>query len=159
MNTALRHGAGWLLAVAFAAAGLPALAQQGSPEDRARVLAQLDDAAAVVQAARAAAAASQARLAPARENLEAADRARLEAERQLKASEAGAARGRLTRDQVNADRALAEKASAAVAAVRGELAAVESELAANQAKLATANAAVEAASAAATAWLGETEAR
>ena len=152
-----RRPSAWLLAFALAAA-LPASAQQGTPEERAKVVAELQTAMAAVQAASAALEGSQAKLVAARGNLEAADTARLEAEQRLKASETGAARGRLTREQVDADRALADRASAAVASVRAEIAAVEAEIAGNQAKLSAANAAVEAASASAAAYLGETPA-
>ena len=157
-TTFLRRPSAWLLAVALGVSSFSALAQQGTPEERAKVLAQLNAAVAAVQAAGTALESSQRKLATARAHLEAADTARLDAERQLKTSEAGAARGRLTRAQVDADRALADKAAEAVQAVRSELAAVEAELASNQARLTAANAAVEAASASAAAYLGDTPA-
>ena len=153
----IRRPTAWLLAMALAAA-MPASAQQGTPEERAKVVAELQAALSAVQAASTALESSQAKLVAARANLEAADTARLDAEQRLKASETGAARGRLTREQVDADRALADKASGAVAAVRAEIAAVEAELAGNQAKLAAASTAVEAASASAAAYFGDTPA-
>ena len=81
-----RRPSAWLLALALALAAMPASAQQGTPEERAKVVAELQAAMSAVQAASTALESSQAKLVAARTNLEAADAARLDAEQRLKAS-------------------------------------------------------------------------
>ena len=156
--TSLRHPATWLMALALGAAAGPALSQEGTPEQRAQVQAQLQTALSAVQEARTSLDSAQAKLATARTNLDLADQARVEAEKQLAGTEAQAARGRVTRAQVDADRDAADRATLAVTAVREEINAAEAELADSQVKLMTAKTAVDTAAASAAAFLGDTPA-
>jgi len=151
----LRHPATWLLAIALRAASATALAQEGTPGQRAQVQAQLDAAVSAVQAARTSLDSGQAKLVAARVSLESADTARVAADRQLARTEAAAARGRVTRRQVEADRALADTAATAVTDARTGIAAAEAELAHSQVKLMAAKTAVDTAAASAGAFLGD----
>ena len=140
--TSLRHPATWLMALALAGAAAPAVAQEGTPEQRAQVQAQLQAAMAAVQEARTSLDSAQAKLAAARTNLDLADEARVKAEKQLAGTEAQAARGRVTRAQVDADRDAADIATLGVTASREEINAAEAELTDSQAKLMAAKTAV-----------------
>lgn len=150
-----RHTAAWLLATALLAAGAPALAATGSPEELAKVQAQLQEAMTALDAASAALANSEAKLAAARANLDKADAGRIAADEQLTRTEAQAAGGRVTRRQVDADRALVSSAADAVSAVRIEIDQAQGDIAASQSRLLAAKAVVDTAAASAAAYLGD----
>lgn len=140
-----------ILALALAVGAVPAFAQDAG---LAEAQAQLKVAATAVDAAVAEVQARQSQLEAAREALSEAERARDQAEDRLARTEAQAARGRITRRQVDADRALADKAVEAVAEARLQIQALESDMNAGQATLLAAKSAVDAARESVVAALG-----
>ena len=125
---------GWGLAVAFALA-VPVWAQDGG--DRDAVEAQLAQAAAAVDAASQEVQARQAQLEAARESLSRAERARDQAADRLTRAEAQAAKGRVTRRQVDQDRQSADRAIEAVRRASEEIQALEAAMNDGQASLQT----------------------
>lgn len=140
-----------ILALALAVGASPAFAQEAGLVE---AQAQLKVAATAVDAAVAEVQARQAQLEAAREALSEAERARDQAEDRLARTESQAARGRITRRQVDADRALADKAVEAVAEARLQIQALESDMNAGQATLLAAKSAVDAARESVVAALG-----
>lgn len=148
----LHAARGWGLAVAFALAA-PAWAQEGG--DRGAVEARLAQAAAAVDVASQEVQARQAQLEAARESLSRAERARDQAADRLARAETQAAKGRVTRRQVDQDRQSADRAIEAVRRASEEIQALESAMNDGQATLLAAKSAVDAASASVARYLGD----